>query len=73
MWIVGRGGPVFAAQVSYVVTGFGVVWSMLLLGESYSLWIWAALAAIFTGLFLTQPRPGAPTAYGDASLNLKTR
>jgi len=44
IWLIGRTGPVFAAQVSYLVTGFGVVWSMVLLGETYSGWIWLALA-----------------------------
>lgn len=59
VWLIGRGGPVFAAQVDYLVTGFGVIWSMLLLGETYSIWIWSALIVIISGLFLTQPRPGA--------------
>lgn len=58
VWLVRRTGPVFAAQVAYLVTGFGVLWSMLLLGEGYSTWVWAALAAMFVGLFLVQPRPG---------------
>lgn len=58
VWLVGRAGAVFAAQVAYIVTGFGVLWSMLLLGEDYSLWVWAAMALIFLGLFLVQPRPG---------------
>jgi drug/metabolite transporter (DMT)-like permease len=57
VWLVGRAGAVFAVQVSYLVTGFGVTWSMLFLGESYSGWIWAALALMFAGLFLVQPRP----------------
>ncbi len=57
IWVVGRGGAVFAAQVSYLVTGSGVVWSMVLLGERYSLWVWAAIAVVFLGLFLVQPRP----------------
>ena len=39
VWMVGRAGVVFAAQISYLVTGFGVVWAMLLLGERYSGWI----------------------------------
>lgn len=56
VWIIGRGGPVFAGQVSYIVTGFSILWSMLLLGERYSVWVWAALAIILAGLFLTQPR-----------------
>jgi len=57
IWVVGRGGAVFAAQVSYLVTGSAVVWSMILLGERYSLWVWAAIGVVFAGLFLVQPRP----------------
>ena len=56
VWMVGRAGVVFATQVSYLVTGFGVVWAMLLLGERYSGWVWAAMAVMFVGLFLIQPR-----------------
>ena len=59
VWLIGQGGPVFAAQVDYPVTGFGVIWAMLLLGETYSIWIWSALIVIISSLFLTQPRPGA--------------
>ncbi|HGG03980.1 MAG TPA: DMT family transporter [Aliiroseovarius sp.] len=55
VWLVGRAGATFAAQVSYPVTGFGVLWAMLLLGESYSGWVWLALALMFSGLFLVQP------------------
>lgn len=58
LWLVGRAGAVFAAQVSYLVTGFGVIWAMILLGERYSGWIWLAMAVMFLGLFLVQPRPG---------------
>jgi drug/metabolite transporter (DMT)-like permease len=57
VWLVGRAGSVFAAQVSYLVTGFGVVWAILLLGERYSSWVWAALVLMFAGLALVQPRP----------------
>lgn len=49
-------GPVFGAQVAYIVTGMGVIWAMLLLGERYSNWVWAALGLLFVGLFLVQPR-----------------
>jgi len=56
IWLIGHTGPVFAAQVSYLVTGFGVVWSMVLLGEAYSGWVWLALGLILSGLFLVQPR-----------------
>ncbi len=66
VWIIGRGGAVFAGQVSYIVTGFSILWSMLLLGESYSVWVWGAMVVIFAGLFLTQPRLGADTDAGAA-------
>jgi drug/metabolite transporter (DMT)-like permease len=62
VWLVGRAGPVFAVQVSYLVTGFGVISSMLLLGETYSAYIWAAMGLMFVGLFLVQPRPKAVLA-----------
>ena len=61
IWLIGKGGAVFASQVAYLVTGFAVIWSMILLGESYSIWIWIALIVIVAGLFLTQPRPKPAT------------
>lgn len=57
VWLVGRAGAVFAVQVSYLVTGFGVMWAMLILGETYSPFVWGAMAIILTGVFLVQPRP----------------
>lgn len=57
VWLVGRAGSVFTTQVSYLVTGFGVIWSIVLLGEVYSGYIWGALALMMTGMFLVQPRP----------------
>ena len=56
VWMVGRAGAVFAAQVSTLVTGFGVVWAIVLLGEVYSLWVWAAMGLMVLGLLLVQPR-----------------
>ena len=66
VWMVGRVGPVFAGQVSYLVTGFGVIWAMVLLGEQYSGWFWAALALMLAGLFLVQPREKEPLAEASA-------
>ena len=57
VWMVGRAGPVFAVQVSYLVTGFGVLWAILILGERYSGWVWAAMGVMMIGMFLVQPRP----------------
>ncbi|MEO3415384.1 DMT family transporter [Roseovarius sp. CAU 1744] len=56
VWLVGQAGSVFAAQTSYLVTGCGVLWSIALLGESYSTYVWAALALMLLGMFLVQPR-----------------
>lgn len=57
VWLAGRAGAVFAVQVSYLVTGFGLIWAWMLLGEAYAPTIWVAMAAIFAGMYLVQPRP----------------
>ena len=62
VWLVGQAGSVFATQVSYLVTGFGVVWSILLLSERYSGWVWLSLGLIMLGLFLVQPHRKADLA-----------
>ncbi len=62
VWLVRRTGAVFASQVGYLVTGFGVLWAKLILGESYSPWVWAALALMLLGVALVQPRRGAVQA-----------
>lgn len=56
VWMVGHAGSVFSAQTSYMVTAAGVLWSMTLLGESYSIWVWLALGVMMLGMFLVQPR-----------------
>jgi drug/metabolite transporter (DMT)-like permease len=62
VWLIGRTGALFASQIAYVVTAFGVLWSMALLGERYSLAVWGAMALILAGLALVQPRPPRETA-----------
>ncbi|WP_299743075.1 DMT family transporter [uncultured Tateyamaria sp.] len=56
VWLVGRAGPVFAVQVSFLVTLFGVFWARLILGEAYAPTVWGALALMMVGMFLVQPR-----------------
>ena len=65
VWLIARAGSVFSGQVSYIVTGSGVFWAMLLLGETYSIWIWAALACMALGLSLVQPRLAESEPLGD--------
>ncbi|MEM9580359.1 MAG: DMT family transporter [Pseudomonadota bacterium] len=61
LWLVGRAGAVFAAQVSYLVTIFGVTWAMVLLGEHVPPQLWMALGLAMSGLFLVQPRKAGDT------------
>jgi len=56
VWLIGRAGPVFAAQVAYVVTASGVSFGMLFYGERPSAWMWGAVALMFAGLTLVKPR-----------------
>lgn len=56
VWLVGRAGAVFSAQTAYLVTGSGVVWATVLLGERFSPLVWGALAVMLTGVFLVQPQ-----------------
>lgn len=56
VWLIGVAGPVFSSQVAYLVTVSGVLVSAAALGESYSGWVWTALAAMIGGLALVQPR-----------------
>lgn len=62
VWLVGRAGPVFTVQVSYLVTGFGLIWARIILGEAYPPAVWAALALMFAGMYLVQPRRTAALA-----------
>ncbi|MER2510332.1 MAG: DMT family transporter [Amaricoccus sp.] len=57
VWLIGQAGSVFASQIAYLVTGFGVVWSMILLGERYGVAVWLALGLMLVGVALVQPRP----------------
>ncbi|MDF1728322.1 MAG: DMT family transporter [Sulfitobacter sp.] len=57
VWLVGRTGATFAAQVSYLVTGFGLLWAFLILGEGYAMTLWLALGFMFAGMYFVQPRP----------------
>lgn len=60
--LVGRAGPVFTSQVAYLITGWGVIWSMILLGERYSVWVWAAFLLMFIGMIMIQPRRHTKTS-----------
>ncbi len=54
--LIRMAGPLFAAQMGYVVTASGVLWGVAIFGETHSAWIWAALAVLFSGVALVNPR-----------------
>lgn len=56
VWLAAKAGAVFASQSSYIVTASGVVWAMLILGERFSPWVWAAAIVMLTGLALVKPK-----------------
>jgi drug/metabolite transporter (DMT)-like permease len=66
LWLASNAGAVFAAQTSYIVTGTGVFWAMVVLGERMAPAAWFALLLMLGGLALVQPRatpqPAPPTA-----------
>ena len=56
VWLVGRAGPVFAVQISYFVTVFGIFWARVILGEAYPASVWIALGLMLLGMYLVRPR-----------------
>lgn len=63
VWLASRAGAVFAAQCSYIVTGAGVLWAMVLLGERFSPFVWVSLVLLLCGVALVAPREnGRPVA-----------
>jgi drug/metabolite transporter (DMT)-like permease len=57
--IIRRAGPVFFSTSNYIATFLGVVWGMLFFGDTYTLWIWAALGLMFIGLFCVNVLPSS--------------
>lgn len=56
LWLIGRAGAVFASMTAWAVTGFGVLWAMVLLAERYPPRVWAGLALLVLALALVRPR-----------------
>jgi drug/metabolite transporter (DMT)-like permease len=56
IWLAMAAGSVFASQVSYVVTGSGVIWAMVILDERFQPVVWLALVVMLAGVALVQPR-----------------
>ena len=56
VWLASRAGSVFASQSTYLVTGSGVLWAMVILGERFSPLVWLALVVMLAGVALVRPR-----------------
>ncbi|WP_235933260.1 DMT family transporter [Paragemmobacter ruber] len=59
VWLAFRAGAVFASQCSYIVTGAGIFWAMLILGERFSPVLWLSLVLLLSGVALVSPRKRA--------------
>ena len=55
IWLIGKAGVIFASQVSYIYTASGIGFSIILLGEGYSLFVWAAIILMLMGLMMVRP------------------
>ena len=62
-------GAVFASQSAYAITIAGIGWSMVLLGESLTMFSLAALVLIIVGLALVGPKKEA----GDIEIEFRSR
>ena len=62
IFLIGRAGSVFSSQVGYLVTFFGVIWGIIILGESHSVFVWISLAMIMVGIFLVKPKQTSESA-----------
>lgn len=60
--LIAMAGAVFGSQSAYAITVAGIGWSVILLGESLSLWTGFALATIVSGLLLVGPKREAGNA-----------
>jgi len=56
LMVLKSSGAVFASQAGYVVTLAGVLWGVVIFGESHSGWVWLALFLIMIGLAMVTPR-----------------
>lgn len=56
VWLAARTGAVFASQSAYITTASGMMMAMLLLGERFSPWVFAAAAVMLGGLALVRPK-----------------
>lgn len=57
--LIGRSGPVFASQTSYLTPPTGIVWGVIMLGESITATIVMSVVLALAGVALVRPREGS--------------
>ncbi len=63
--IIRRAGPVFFSQFNYVVVAASVIWAFLIFTDTFTLWVWGAIALMAVGLVLANK--GANEGIKDAA------
>ncbi|MEM0977505.1 MAG: DMT family transporter [Pseudomonadota bacterium] len=58
IWFIPVAGPVMASQAAYLVTGFGIFFSVVFLDEGYSPYFWLAVGILAVSLYMVSPRRG---------------
>jgi drug/metabolite transporter (DMT)-like permease len=56
--LIGKAGPVFASQVSYLTPPLGIAWGVAILGESVPAIVFVSVAMALAGIALVRPRQG---------------
>jgi drug/metabolite transporter (DMT)-like permease len=59
MTIIRREGPTFFSQFNYFAVLSGVAWSMVVLGETPTIYLFVAMVLMFVGVFCSSYRPKA--------------
>ena len=48
--IIRRAGPIFFAQLNYITVAASVIWAFLIFGDTFTVWVWGAIALMAVGL-----------------------
>ncbi len=56
LYLLKFSGPVFASQTAYVQALSGIVWGMLLLGETLTALAWVAIILVLIGMYLVESK-----------------
>lgn len=56
IFLIGRAGPVFASQTSYLTPPTGILWGVIILSETVTATIVISVALVLAGIALVRPR-----------------